>query len=76
MIRNVSYAFGVIADRAPADQFGQYQKDVLATVKQMYATSESNGDHDAKDNCLATIVKVMDRFASTFSPDEFATLMS
>jgi len=77
MNRNVSYSFGIMAEKASVDQFRPYLAKSLECVKKMHTASDED---DAKDNCIATITRILERHSDSFSEQErntyFAQIMS
>lgn len=67
MNRNVSYSFGILADKASQEQFKPYIVKTLECIKVMHTNSE---EEDAKDNCIATITRLLERHQSSFSEAE------
>ena len=63
--RNVSYAVGVLARKAPTHIFEKHVSTALKMTSAMYQASEENG---AKDNCMSTMIKMLDKFPTAFEP--------
>jgi len=57
--RNVSYGMAICADKASPEQFLPHLANTLVAIKQMHTASE---EPDAKDNCLAAIVRILERY--------------
>lgn len=69
MIRNVAYSFGVFAEKTPIEIFTPHKDEVLATIQIMYKNAVADEDAGAKDNCVASIVRILDRFQSSIAAD-------
>ena len=59
MNRNVSYGIAICAEKATIEQFGPHLNTALETIKRMHQCTE---EADAKDNCVAGIVRILDRY--------------
>ena len=61
MNRNVSYAMGILAVKAP-DQFAPHVNTIMTCIKEMHTASE---EADAKDNCIACLVRIIERHSES-----------
>jgi len=62
MIRNVSYGFGILCKNQPT-KFKAVLQDTLQVVQSMHGLCDAQ---DAKDNCIACIIRILDQFGSEF----------
>ena len=69
--RNVSYGLGVLADKSPEDKFAPHLNNVLLAIKQMH---EASSEQDSKDNCVASIARIAEKYQKTMPEAEFNTL--
>jgi hypothetical protein len=71
MNRNVSYGIGIFADKAPVELFQPHLETAMTTVKTMYAATKED---DAKDNCIACLVRILERYRQSLPPDQYNIL--
>lgn len=69
--RNVSYGIAVFADKAPVELFGPHLQTALSAIKQMHTAS---AEADAKDNCIACIVRILEKYHDKLPAGEYDTL--
>jgi len=55
--RNVAYGIGILAEKASTAQVTPHLQTLLQAVKTMYTNTP---EEDAKDNCIATIVRFLE----------------
>lgn len=69
--RNVSYAIAICADKAPIEVFGPHLQTAMQAIKNMHQASEED---DAKDNCIACLVRILERYHDKLPQDEYNML--
>ena len=65
--RNVSYGIGICADKAQPEQFEPHLQTALQAIKQMHMSSD---DEAAKDNCIACIVRILEKYHAKLPLEE------
>ena len=70
MNRNVSYAMGILAVEAP-DKFAPHVDTVMTCIKNMHTASE---EEDAKDNCIASLVRIIERHGESIPNEQKVVL--
>lgn len=65
--RNVAYGIGVLAKKAPAEAFKAHIGTALKMTSAMFQASDAD---DAKDNCMITMLKMIDRFPQDVDPTQ------
>lgn len=71
LTRNVSYSFGILAEKAPEALFAPHLLTILQTVKNMHTACEEDA---AKENCVATIIRIIDLYKKHFSEADYNVL--
>lgn len=71
LVRNVAYAIAVCADKAPLDVFGPHLETSMQAIKNMY---EAVAEQDAKDNCVACLVRILERYHDKLPENEYNVL--
>lgn len=71
LTRNVSYSFGILAEKAPKESFVPHLPTILQTVKNMHTATEPD---DAKENCVATIIRIIDIYGHQFTEADYNVL--
>ena len=69
--RNVAYGIAIIADKAPVEMFGPHLGTAMQAIKNMHQASL---EEDAKDNCIACIVRILERYHDKMPQDEYNTM--
>lgn len=69
--RNVAYGIAICADKATIEQFGPHLEQALTAIKTMHSRTEAD---DAKDNCLAAIVRILEKFHDKMPQAEYELL--
>lgn len=69
--RNVAYGMAIVSDKAPTEMFVPHLSSVMTAIKTMHTASE---DDDAKDNCTAAIVRILERYHDKLPQAEYDTL--
>ena len=69
--RNVAYAIAVCADKAPAEVFLPHMSTAMQAIRNMH---QASAEDDAKDNCIACFVRIMERYHDKLPQDEYNVL--
>ena len=69
--RNVAYSFAICADKASPEQFLPHMQAVMQAIRSMY---QASAEQDAKDNCLAGFVRILEKYHDQLPEDERNTL--
>lgn len=69
--RNVSYGFAICADKASQEQFMPHLQGTFQAIRAMHLASEED---DAKDNCLAAFVRILERYHDQIPAGEYEEL--
>ena len=69
--RNVAYSFAICADKSTIEQFGPHFEQALTAIKTMHSRTQAD---DAKDNCLAALVKILEKYHDKMPQAEYETL--
>lgn len=72
MNRNCAYGIGILAEKCH-EKFPQHLQTALSAIKTMHTNSE---DKDAKDNCIASIVRILETYGSSMDVNEYNTLFT
>lgn len=71
--RNVAYGMAIVSEKAPINMFAPHLASVMQAIKTMHTASE---DDDAKDNCTAAIVRILERYHDKMDQAEYETLFN
>ena len=69
--RNVAYAIAVCAEKATNEIFVPHLQAAMQAIKKMHKAS---AEEDAKDNCIACFVRILERYQDKLPQDEYNVL--
>lgn len=69
--RNVAYAIAVCAEKATTETFVPQLQAAMQAIKKMHKAS---AEEDAKDNCIACFVRILERYHDKLPQDEYNVL--
>lgn len=72
MNRNCSYSIGILCQKAP-EKFKQHLKQAMDAVQLMHTKSDAA---DAKDNCVATLIRILDHYPTEFPEQVYNDLFN